>query len=194
MYCPMVFTVWWSLAHLSDVQSPDLLGATLNPYIFHAANLVVHWLCACVVLEILLRLKIRGWAAAAGAIGVCGASAPDRSSRVGIGDEGFAERVLRAAVRSGDTSPRWNRGGKKRRWNYWLSTIFFAAALLSKPSTVVRAGDRRGDRPDRVSTVVEGRGALDLAVVCDGGGSHGHRDKGSAIRITGWAGRCGRVR
>src|SRR5580700_157574 len=136
MYCPMVFTVWWSLAHLSDVQSPDLLGATLNPYIFHAANLVVHWLCACVVLEILLRLKIRGWAAAAGALvfavhplqteAVAWASAM-KDLLSGLFALLSIWRYI-AALESQD---------QKRTWNYWLSTIFYAAALLSKPSTVI---------------------------------------------------------
>jgi protein O-mannosyl-transferase len=136
MYCPMVFTVWWSLAHLSDVQSPDLLGATLNPYIFHAANLVVHWLCACVVLEILLRLKVRGWAAAAGTLvfavhplqteAVAWASAM-KDLLSGL----FALLCIWRYIAALESRK------KKRRWNYWLSTIFCAAALLSKPSTVV---------------------------------------------------------
>lgn len=136
MYCPMVFTVWWSLAHLSDVQSPDLLGATLNPYIFHAANLVVHWLCACVVLEILLRLKIRAWAAATGALvfavhplqteAVAWASAM-KDLLSGL----FALLSIWRYIAALESR------GQKRKWNYWLSTIFFAAALLSKPSTVI---------------------------------------------------------
>src|SRR5208282_4805265 len=57
MYDPLVFTVWWGLAHGAQLDSPDLLGAKLNPMVFHAANLVVHWLTTCLVVEILLKLN-----------------------------------------------------------------------------------------------------------------------------------------
>jgi protein O-mannosyl-transferase len=136
MYCPMVFTVWWSLAHLSDVQSPDLLGATLNPYIFHAANLAVHWLCACVVLEILLRLKIRAWAAATGALVF--AVHPIQTEAVAWAS---AMKDLLSALFALLSIWRYmvalESQGQKRTRNYWSATIFYIAALLSKPSTVV---------------------------------------------------------
>jgi protein O-mannosyl-transferase len=136
MYCPMVFTVWWLLAHLSNVQSPDIFGATLNPYIFHAANLVVHWLCACAVLEILLRLKIRAWAAGAGTL--IFAVHPLQVEAVawasGMKDllSGFfALLAIWRYIAALESS------GRGRKWNYALSTIFYVGALLSKPSTVV---------------------------------------------------------
>jgi protein O-mannosyl-transferase len=136
MYCPMVFTVWWTLAHLSDVQSPDLLGATLNPYIFHAANLLVHWLCACVVLEILLRLKIPPWPAAAGAL--IFAVHPLQTEAVAwisamkdLLSGLFALLCIWRYIVALDSQ------GPQRKWNYWASLLFFVAALLSKPSTVV---------------------------------------------------------
>ena len=136
MYNPMVFTLWWSVAHLSDVQSPDILGATLNPYFFHAASLLVHWLCACAVLEILRRLKLRDWAAATGAMvfavhplqteAVAWASAmKDLLSTL------FALLAIWRYIAALDSQ-----GGARKR-EYWLSTIFYIAALLSKPSTVV---------------------------------------------------------
>jgi len=52
MYDPLVFTLWWSLAHVAQLETPDFLGSKLNPYVYHAANLLVHILSACVVLEI----------------------------------------------------------------------------------------------------------------------------------------------
>jgi len=136
MYNPMVFTLWWALSHLSDVQSPDILGATLNPYVFHAANLLVHWLCACVVLEILRRLKIRDWAAATGALvfaihplqteAVSWATAmKDLLSTL------FALLAIWRYIAALDAQ------GSARKREYCLSTFFFIAALLSKPSTVV---------------------------------------------------------
>jgi hypothetical protein len=136
MYNPMVFTLWWALSHLSDVQSPDILGATLNPYVFHAANLLVHWLCACAVLEILRRLKIRDWAAATGALvfaihplqteAVSWATAmKDLLSTL------FALLAIWRYIAALDAHP------SARKREYCLSTFFFIAALLSKPSTVV---------------------------------------------------------
>jgi len=136
IYCPMVFTVWWGLAHLSDVQSPDLFSTTLNPYIYHAANLAMHWVCACLVFEILLRLKIRPWPAACGALifalhplqteAVAWASAM-KDLLSGF----FALLTILMYIIALDSR------GNARKRNYWLSTIFFIAALLSKPSTVV---------------------------------------------------------
>ncbi len=68
LYDPLVYTTWWLLAHAAKIQTPDALGATINPQVFHAANLIVHWLAACVVLEILARIGVGGWPAAAGAL------------------------------------------------------------------------------------------------------------------------------
>jgi protein O-mannosyl-transferase len=136
MYNPLVYTLWWALSHLSDVQSPDILGATLNPYVFHAANLLVHWLCACAVLEILRRLKLRDWAAATGALvfaihplqteAVSWATAmKDLLSTL------FALLAIWKYIAALDAH------GTPRKREYCLSTFFFIAALLSKPSTVV---------------------------------------------------------
>ena len=58
MYDPLVVTTWWGLAHLAQVETADIiLGGKLNPQIYHAANLLVHWMTACVVLEILRKLR-----------------------------------------------------------------------------------------------------------------------------------------
>jgi hypothetical protein len=136
MYNPLVYTVWWALAHVAHVESPDLLGATLNPDIFHAASLAVHWLCACVVVEILRRLKIGDWAAAAG--GLVFALHPLQTEAVAWATamkdllSGFFAllSIWRYLAALESTKP--------KRWeNYWLSTIFFVLAMLSKPSTVI---------------------------------------------------------
>jgi hypothetical protein len=136
MYNPMVFTLWWGLAHFSDVQDRDFLGTQLNPYIFHTANLAVHWLCACVVLEILRSLKIRDWPAALGAMvfavhplqteAVAWASAM-KDLLSGLFSLLCIWRYIEALENEGPA----------RKRNYWASTLLFAAALLSKPSTVV---------------------------------------------------------
>ncbi|MGD0769001.1 MAG: hypothetical protein ABSB42_12520 [Tepidisphaeraceae bacterium] len=136
MYDPLVYTLWWALAHGAHVQSPDLLGATLNPDVFHAASLAVHWLCACVVVEILRRLKIGDWPAAAG--GLIFAVHPLQTEAVAWATamkdllSGFFALLSIWRYLAALESPK---AGRRR--NYWLATMFFAAALLSKPSTVV---------------------------------------------------------
>ncbi|HEX4055681.1 MAG TPA: hypothetical protein VHX86_15560 [Tepidisphaeraceae bacterium] len=136
MYDPLVYTLWWSLAHVAQLETPDFQQSKLNPYVFHAASLLVHWLSACVVLEILRRLKIGDWPAAAGA--VIFAIHP-------IQTEAVAWATSMKDLLSGFLGllAIWRylvalqtRGGRRKR-NYLLATICFAAALLSKPSTVV---------------------------------------------------------
>lgn len=136
MYNPLVFTTWWVIALFSDVQSPDLLGAMLNPYLFHAASLAVHWLCACLVFEILRKLKFRDWPAAAGAL--IFAVHPLQTESVAWATamkdllSGFFALLTILQYMIAVESK-----GKKGTKHYWLMSAFYLAALLSKPSTVV---------------------------------------------------------
>jgi protein O-mannosyl-transferase len=136
MYDPLVFTFWWSLAHVAQLESPDFLGSKLNPYVYHAASLLVHWLSACVVLEILRRLKISDWAALAGAL--IFAIHPIQTEAVAWAT---AMKDLLSGLFALLAIWRYitaleSRDGRQK-WNYLVATICFAAALLSKPSTVV---------------------------------------------------------
>lgn len=138
MYDPLVYTLWWSLAHVAQLETADFQQSKLNPYVFHAANLLVHWLSACVVLEILRRLKIGDWAAAAGAI--IFAIHPIQTEAVAwatsmkdllsglLGLLAIWRYLVALQVPLQD---------RRRKRNYLLATICFAAALLSKPSAVV---------------------------------------------------------
>jgi protein O-mannosyl-transferase len=136
MYNPLVFTTWWSLAHVAQLDSPDFLRSTLNPYVFHAASLLVYWLSACVVLEILRKLKINDWAALAGTL--IFAIHPIQTEAVA-----WATAMkdllsgLFALLAIWQYIVAMESPGKRRKWSYLLATICFAAALLSKPSTVV---------------------------------------------------------
>jgi tetratricopeptide (TPR) repeat protein len=68
LYIPLTYTAWWLLARIARVDAPDMHGIWLNPYIFHAANLLLH-ICVCLVVFQLLRLlTMRRWAACAGAL------------------------------------------------------------------------------------------------------------------------------
>jgi len=136
MYDPLVFTLWWSIAHVAQLDSPDLMDSKLNPYLFHAANLLVHWLSACVVLEILRRLKLGDWPSAAGALVF--AIHPIQTEAVAWAT---AMKDLLGGLFSLLCIWRFmvalNSPGQARRDNYLAATLLFAAALLAKPSAVI---------------------------------------------------------
>jgi hypothetical protein len=136
MYDPLVYTVWWSLAHVAQVESPDFLGSKLNPYVYHAANLLVHWLSACIVLEILRQMKIGDWAAAAGA--AIFAIHPIQTEAVAWATamKDLLSGLLALLAIWQYIAATQTLDGRRRR-RYLLATICFTAALLSKPSTVV---------------------------------------------------------
>jgi hypothetical protein len=136
MYEPLVFTTWWILAHGAQLQFADIIGASLNPEIFHAANLLVHWMSACVVLEILRRLGFKDWPAAAGAL--IFAIHPLQTEPVAwataMKDLLSGLFVMLAIWRYLVAMELTDR----RRWiHYGIATFFFICALLSKPSTVI---------------------------------------------------------
>lgn len=63
MYIPVVYTAWWTLAHVPGNDAGHLSAAT-----FHGTNLIVHVISAWAVFEILLMLVKSKLAACAGAI------------------------------------------------------------------------------------------------------------------------------
>lgn len=68
LYIPLAYTAWWLLARVARVDAPDVHGIRLNPYIFHAANLLLHVGVCLVVFRLLELLTRRRWAACAGAL------------------------------------------------------------------------------------------------------------------------------
>jgi hypothetical protein len=136
LYDPLAYTTWWLLAHAAKIHTPDALGATINPQVFHAANLIVHWLAACVVLEILARIGIGGWPAAAGAL--LFAVHPLQTEAVAwatgmkdlLGGLFALATIWRYLVAAQSE-------GAARRNNCIAASMLFLAALLSKPSAVV---------------------------------------------------------
>jgi protein O-mannosyl-transferase len=136
MYDPLVYTFWWGVAHGAQLDAPDLLGAKLNPQIFHAANLAVHWLTACLVVEILIRLGIPAWPAAGGAM--IFAIHPMQTEAVawatGMKDLlcGFFCMATIWMHLGGA-----GKSGRARRNDDLFTAAFYVAALLCKPSAVV---------------------------------------------------------
>jgi len=68
LYVPVTYTAWGGLAYVARVDQPDETGVSLNPWVYHAANVVVHVVNSLLVLEILGVLMGVGWGAAVGAM------------------------------------------------------------------------------------------------------------------------------
>jgi len=136
MYDPLIYTTWWALAHAAQLNDSDILGAKLNPQIFHLANLLVHCLTALVVLEILRRLGLPAWRAGAGA--ALFALHPLQTEAVAWAT-GMKDLLggLLAMLAIWRYLVAVESSGNRRRENYLLATALYAAALLAKPSTVV---------------------------------------------------------
>lgn len=68
MYIPIAYSTWALIALAARSSAPDPGGITLNPYIFHIANLAVHLLSVLVVYAILRRYIANRWAVCIGAL------------------------------------------------------------------------------------------------------------------------------
>ncbi|HEX4054576.1 MAG TPA: tetratricopeptide repeat protein [Tepidisphaeraceae bacterium] len=132
LYIPMTYTVWSALAAVAQEPGDGPNHRTLNPAIFHGANIAVHALAVVVIFNI-LRLLVADLPAMAGAL--LFAIHPVQAEAVGwacgmkdllAGLFGFVaiwQYILLCGRNQRMLSPR-----------YALATIAFALALLSKPS------------------------------------------------------------
>jgi hypothetical protein len=68
LYVPVTYTAWWLLAHVAQTSTADETGATLNPWVFHSANLLAHVVASLLVLALLRRLTRREGPALVGAV------------------------------------------------------------------------------------------------------------------------------
>src|SRR5688500_4960550 len=68
LYVPATYTAWWLIAQVAQTQVPDESGATLNPWLFHAANLLMHVIASLLVLQVLRKLTRREGPALVGAL------------------------------------------------------------------------------------------------------------------------------
>jgi tetratricopeptide (TPR) repeat protein len=133
MYDPIVYTLWWLLAHVARTAQPDLLGSTLNPAWFHAANLAVHLLTVLLVFEILQTLRLRPWPSAAGALlfAIHPLQVEPVAWATGMKDL-LSGLFAMAAIWRYLLAP----DSKCPKSNYAAATLFFILALLCKPSVV----------------------------------------------------------
>ena len=56
LWVPVTYAAWAALASVARVEQPDELAIALNPYVFHAANVLVHCGSAVAALALLRRL------------------------------------------------------------------------------------------------------------------------------------------
>jgi protein O-mannosyl-transferase len=56
LYVPVTNSLWMALATIARVDQPDDSGATLNPYVFHCANLLAHLVTVIAAYQLLRRL------------------------------------------------------------------------------------------------------------------------------------------
>jgi tetratricopeptide (TPR) repeat protein len=68
LYVPVTYSLWALLAIVGRLPMPDGNGISLNPFIFHTANLIVHLVAVFMAYALLRRLVGKPWPAAAGAL------------------------------------------------------------------------------------------------------------------------------
>jgi hypothetical protein len=68
LYIPLTYSIWLLVALAAQTKNADVAGVTLNPYVFHLANLLLHLVAAGLVYSVLRRLFRVPLAAAAGAL------------------------------------------------------------------------------------------------------------------------------
>lgn len=143
-YIPISYTLYALLACVAPFAGPMLTPgggfSTLNPHVFHTANLVLHLLNVCLVFVILRLIVKRDWAACGGALlfaihPVQVESVAWISELRGLLSNFFGLLALwqylcysRASLESDQTA--------RGRRHYGLALAAFALALLSKPSAV----------------------------------------------------------
>jgi protein O-mannosyl-transferase len=131
LWVPITYTAWLATAAIAPKH-----GETLDPATFHAVNLAFHALAAMFVFLIVRRFTNTLWPAAAGA--AIFAVHPIQVEAVawvsGLRDVLSGAMSLAAIwiyLNATDNT------GRPRAWRITLATLFFVAALLSKPTAAV---------------------------------------------------------
>ncbi|HYO08390.1 MAG TPA: hypothetical protein VER17_05420 [Tepidisphaeraceae bacterium] len=156
LYIPVTYSAWWVLARLGQTSTPDEFGATLNPWLFHGANLALHLAASLFVLALLRRLRLRDGPALIGAMlfalhpvqveavawttgmkdVLCGALAMAALYAYLVAlQPNVDDRAGGGANLAGETAKRC--GPPLRAGVYVVATICFALAMLAKPAAVV---------------------------------------------------------
>ena len=143
-YIPISYTLYALLAGVAPFPRPVLTPgggfSTLNPHVFHTANLVLHLLNVWLVFVILRRIVKHDWAACGGALlfaihPVQVESVAWVSELRGLLSNLFGLLALWQYLCYGQASQQASLTARVRR-HYALALTAFALALLSKPSAV----------------------------------------------------------
>jgi hypothetical protein len=138
LYVPVTYTVWAALAKIAHRDHADAEGISLNPAIFHGANILLHALTAVIVFRLLLALFHGNLAAFFGSLVF--ALHPVQVEPVGwisgtkdllCGLLSFSAILMYVRWLGSDSK------SKGRRWNYVAGMGFFSLAMLSKPTAII---------------------------------------------------------
>jgi tetratricopeptide (TPR) repeat protein len=138
---PLTNTLYALLALVPPTPGASAVTDALNPQAFHAANLALHVLAVLVVFGLLRSLVGHPWAAAAGALlfGLHPVQVEPVAWVTGLRDVLSGLCVL-AALRLHlrfARPPAGNAHGGRGSASWAAATLFFALALLAKPTAVV---------------------------------------------------------
>jgi protein O-mannosyl-transferase len=154
LYIPLTYTIWTILAKVSVVGAPGTEGVELNPFVFHAANVICHAIATVLVFHLLRRVARNVWVCAAGAM--LFAAHPVQVEAVAwvtalrdVLSGALALGAVWMFLEAAQPVPIDNNASKNRkrlgelqaqpwaRWEFYAaSTLLFALALLAKPSVV----------------------------------------------------------
>lgn len=140
LYIPATYTVWSGLAEIAWLPEPDSQGMCMTPWVFHAANVLVHLVSVSAVFLLLRKLITRPWPAAAGALlfAIHPLQVESVAWITGMKDVlagcfsllALWQYVCAADARPASVSAGW------RVFHYFASVLLFALAVISKPSAI----------------------------------------------------------
>lgn len=142
LYVPVVFSAWSGLAMIARLPAANAQGVTLDPAVFHLANLLGHLLASFIVWLIFTRLlresRHRYFAAFAGAM--LFALHPLQVEPVAW-ITGFKDvlggTLALAALLMYIVAVQVHESGRSSNWLYFtLATLIFGLAILAKPAAV----------------------------------------------------------
>jgi len=147
LYDPMTATVRGGIALLARVPPDPETGDTLNPWVFHTVNILLHIGVTLLVYRLLVYLQIRPWPACAGALlfAIHPAQVEPVVWITSIKDLLYGTFGLVAiwrflvslghTVGTADGEPELD--PRRALCNYLFATLCFVLAMLSKPTGVI---------------------------------------------------------
>jgi len=147
LYVPVTYTIWFVLARLTWIKTPDESGMHLDPHIFHAVSLLLHIGNTLLVYRLLRKLlRFRqvdsAWPALAGALvyGLHPLQVEPVAWTSGMKDLlycGFSLGAILAYLRA--VQPlKTNSDAAWKRWgSYVVGIVLMVAGILCKPTAMV---------------------------------------------------------